>query len=181
MSAEDFCLGSHDIVWMGKPWIVPSVVYRTIVVAVVAAVVVWLEIFFGVVNTTSFLGVGIVFWTSLVFFIIWIGSLLHLVLLRASNTYILRNDSLEIRTGILTSRSAVITSSGFSDLEVIRSVSARMLNMGDIIIRTQSETDSNKMMVMVRNPLNVGGQIREVMAHPIVRIEGQVPPPEKKP
>jgi Bacterial PH domain len=103
-----------------------------------------------------------------------------LVLLRASNTYVLRNDSLEIRSGILTSKSFVLSPSGFSDLEVIRSVSARIVNSGDIIIRTQSETDSVRRMVRVRNPLAVADQIREVMARPIVRIDRSDLTEEKK-
>jgi uncharacterized membrane protein YdbT with pleckstrin-like domain len=105
---------------------------------------------------------------------------MHLVLLRASNTYTLRNDSLEIRSGILTSRSFMISASGFSDLEVIRSISARIINSGDIIIRTQSETDSEKKMVRIRNPLKAADQIREVMAHPIVRIDRSDLTEEKK-
>jgi hypothetical protein len=97
----------------------------------------------------------------------------HLLLIRASNTYVLRDDSLEIRFGILTSKSTVISPSGFSDLEVIRSISNRIVNSGDMIIRTQSETESSLKMKMIRNPMKIASQIREVMARPIVRIEGK--------
>jgi uncharacterized membrane protein YdbT with pleckstrin-like domain len=117
--------------------------------------------------------VQIVLWIDLVIFLVWVLSLAHLLLIRASNTYILRNDSLEIRFGILTSRSFVISPSGFSDLEVIRSISNRIVNSGDIIIRTQSETESDLTMQKVRNPMSVTSQIRGVMARPIVRIEGK--------
>jgi hypothetical protein len=89
-------------------------------------------------------------------------------LLRVSSTYILRNDSLEVRVGVLSSKSFVIAPAGFSDLEVIRSISARIVNSGNIIIRTQGERDMR--MERVRNALKVADQIREVMSRPIVRI-----------
>jgi len=95
--------------------------------------------------------------------------LAHLLLLRASNTYILRNDSLEVRYGIVSSKSFVVSASGFSDLEVIRSVSGRIIGMGDMIIRTQGERDVK--MVRVHHPLEVADKIRQVMARPIVRVE----------
>ena len=167
------------MLWTGKPWILPGALARSISVAVIAIVVFWLESFSGVAGD-NIVGVPVILWTGLVFFVIWLFSLLHLVLLRASNTYVLRNDSLEIRSGILTSKSFVLSPSGFSDLEVVRSVSARIVNSGDVIIRTQSETDSVRKMVRVRNPLAVADQIREVMARPIVRIDRSDLMEEKK-
>jgi uncharacterized membrane protein YdbT with pleckstrin-like domain len=119
-------------------------------------------------------------WTAFAFFLIWVFSLVHLLLVRASNTYVLRNDSLEIRTGILTSRSFVVAASGFADMEVTKSIIGRILNSGDIIIRTQAESGSDKIMQTIRNPMKVSGQIREVMSKPIVRIEGQPPTETKK-
>jgi len=170
---------SHSVLWTGQPWIFPGAIVRTLFLVVIAAVVLWLEFYVGIAYD-NIVGVQVMLWTGLVFFVIWLFSLLHLVLLRASHTYILRNDSLEIRSGILTSTSFVLSPSGFSDFEVIRSVSARIVNSGDIIIRTQSETDSVRKMVRVRNPLAVADQIREVMARPIVRIDRSDLTEEKK-
>lgn len=171
---------SYSLLWRGKPWILPSVLARTILIIVIAAVVFWLEFYLNLAYVTI-ANVQIMLWTGLVFFLVWIISLSNLLLLRASSIYILRNDSLEIKTGITTSKSYVVVPSGFSDLEVIRSISARIMNSGDIIIRAQSETDSERRMVRVRNALKVADQIREVMARPIVRIEGPEPTEEKKP
>lgn len=56
--------------------------------------------------------------------------MLHLLLLRVSLTYILHDDSLEIRSGILSSRAFVVLPSGFSDLEVFRSVVGRIMDSG---------------------------------------------------
>jgi membrane protein YdbS with pleckstrin-like domain len=164
--------------WTGKPWILPNVLSRSILVIVIAVVISWLEFYFKVWNNSQVLNLPLILWTALAIFIGWILSLIHLLLLRASNTYILRNDGLEVRTGILTSKSFVVAPAGFSDLEVTRSVSARIVNSGDIIVRTQGDSDIK--MVKVRKPLKVADQIREVMARPTVRIEGQGPITEKK-
>ncbi len=172
---------SRDLVlWKGKPWILPAAIGRTIVVVVIAAIAIWLEIYFNVADQQPLFDINLTLWTIAAFFIIWILSLIHLLLLRISNAYTLRNDSLEIKTGILTSKSFAIASSGFSDLEVVRSISDRIINSGDIIIRTQSETDSDRRLRRVRDPLKVADQIREVMARPIVRIENPEPPEERK-
>lgn len=175
--SHDSSADSDSVLWTGKPWILPAALARSILLVVIAVVVLWLEVFLGVDDIA---GLPVILWTGLVFLVLWLFSLMHLVLLRASNTYILRNDSLEIRSGILTSRSLVVSASGFSDLEVIRSISARIINSGDIIIRTQSETDSVRKMVRIRNPLKAADQIREVMAHPIVRIDRSNSTEEKK-
>jgi uncharacterized membrane protein YdbT with pleckstrin-like domain len=154
-----------------------------IVIAVVAS---WLEFMFDIAyklipyteQIPIISNMSIFSWTVLVIFLVWLFSSLHFLLLWVSNTYLLRNDGLEIRVGIWTSKSFVVGSAGFADLQVIRSVSARILNFGDIIIRTQGETDVT--IEKVKNPLKVADEIREVMAHPIVRIEGQEPSGDKK-
>lgn len=170
---------SGSTLWTGKPWILPAVVARSILIIVVAVAVSWIEFFFGMAQETL-LNVWLILWTGLLFFVVWVVSILRLLLLRASNTYILRNDSLEIRTGILTSRSFVVAASGFADMEVTRSISGRIMNFGDITIRTQDESGADKKIAKIRDPMRVGNQIREVMARPTVRIEGQKPSEEKK-
>jgi uncharacterized membrane protein YdbT with pleckstrin-like domain len=140
---------------------------RSILVIVAVVVGSWLELTFNVTNV-HLLGLPFALWTALVLFFAWIVGLVHLLLLRVSNTYVLRNDSLEVRVGVLSSKSFVIAPGGFSDLEVVRSISARIVNSGSIIIRTQGERDMK--MERVRNALKVAGQIREVMSRPTVRI-----------
>lgn len=163
--------------WSDRPWILPGLVGRSILIVALAVVVAWLELQFDIAAKPLF-SISAALWTGLVLFLIWIFSVIHLLALRVANMYILRNDGLEVRTGILDTKSFVIAPSGFSDLEVIRSVSARLVNSGSILIRTQGET--NVKMDRVRNTYRVAEQIRGVMARPIVRIEGQNVPPEKK-
>jgi hypothetical protein len=57
-------------------------------------------------------------------------------------------------------------------LKVFRSAVARIIDPGDIIIQTQSETANAKKMVRVRHPLRVADQIKEIMARTIVRTQG---------
>jgi uncharacterized membrane protein YdbT with pleckstrin-like domain len=172
---------SSPVLWTGKPWITPAVVARTIIVIVVAIAAILLELI--VQSRTSLPSMPLMpltLWTAFAFFLIWVASLVHLLLVWASKTYVLRNDSLEIRTGILTSRSFVVAASGFADMEVTKSIVGRILNFGDIIIRTQDESGADKVMHTIRNPMKVSGQIREVMSKPMVRIEGMPPTETKK-
>jgi len=163
-------------IWVGKPWILPGVIARTIFIAIIAAAISWLELALSV-GFVTFLNLQVILWTSLLFLLLWIFSVLHLVQLRASNAYVLRSDSLEVRAGILATKSFVIVPSGFSDLEVDRSISGRIVDSGDIIIHTQSENDV--IMVRLREPLKVAERIRKIMARPIVRIEAQESAEEK--
>lgn len=158
--------------WIGKPWIIPGLLARSIVTLVAAVAIFWLEYYFGIASI-ALLNVQVVLWTALMIFMVWLPATVQLLFLRASNTYILRVDGLEVRAGIFTSKSFVIAPAGFSDLEVTQSVSQRLTSSGNIMIRTQGENDIR--MVRVRSPQNVGDQIRRVMARPLVRIEGQEP------
>jgi hypothetical protein len=158
---------SRLVLWTGKPWIFPGLLARSILIILAIVVVSWLELSLNVTNV-HLLSQPLTLWTGLVIFLTWIVSLAHLLSLAVSNTYILRNDSLEVRVGVLSSKSFVIAPTGFSDLEVTRSISARFVNSGNIIIRTQGERDMR--MERVRNVLKVADQIREVMSRPIVRI-----------
>ena len=156
----------------------PELVGRSILIIAVAVIVGWLEASFSNVTGVKLPIMSLPMWTGLVLFLAWVISLMHLVVLRVSNTYILRNDGLEVRTGVFESKAFVVAPSGFSDLEVIRSISARIVNSGDIVIRTQGER--NIVMQRVRDAMNVADRIREVMSRPIVRIEGQNAPVENK-
>ena len=162
--------------WTGKPWVLPVVAAKSVVIGVVAVVILWLEFLFEIASTNLIMPITL--WTGLVTFAAWIISMARPLLLRASNAYILREDSLEIRAGILTSKAFVVAPSGFSDLEVVRSISARIVGSGNIIIRTQGDSDVR--MEKVRSPLKVAAQIREVMARPVIRIDGQEQIQEQK-
>ena len=155
---------------MGKPWILPSLIFRTISITVVAVVIVWLEYALNVAYQFTF-GVSLAVWTSFAFFVILVISIIDLLLLRVSNTYVLRNDSLEVKQGILSTSSFIVAPAGFGSMEVIKSLSGRLINRGDIVIRTQDPNDRDKWLVMLKDPERAASQIREVMARPIVRLD----------
>lgn len=153
--------------WKGRPWILPNLLARTVLAVAAAIVIISFELSFGV-GSRTFFAVETQYWTALAIFIVWLLATAQLLLQRASSEYILRSDGLEIRVGILTSKSFVIAPAGFSDLEVTRSISARIVNSGNITVRTQGENDLK--MTRVRNPMKVAEQIRKVMARPLIRI-----------
>ena len=116
------------VVWLGKPWIVPAAIIRTVAVFVVAAFFLWLEIYFGVAFS-GLAGLAVFAWTLLAFSLIWLFSMLELLIFRASNTYVLRQDGLEVRRGIIRLHSFVVTPSGFGDLMLYQSVGGKSLVM----------------------------------------------------
>ena len=128
---------SHgDVVWYGKPWIVPATIIRTIAVFIFLTIFVWFEIYSGI--TYSHLVVLPIFaWTIVAFIVIWLVNLLELLIFRVSHTYVLRQDGLEIRKGIVRLNSFVVTPAGFGDLLVDQSLGARIFGYGDITVNSQ--------------------------------------------
>ncbi len=165
---------SDQEIWRGRPWIVPYAGVRTIVVAIFAVAALFLEISMGYLYVPAF-GSLVMVWTLLAFFVIWILVIFNMLVLRSTHLYILRADSLEIKTGLLTTKTSVIVPTGFSDLEVIRSISGRIFKTGNIIIKTQSEKDYTKRMVMVKDPMRVANLIRDVMARQIFKLDERSP------
>jgi membrane protein YdbS with pleckstrin-like domain len=151
-----------------RPWILLGVLARAILFVVLTIIVVWIEFYFGLASV-SFVHVQVVYWTVLVFFLAWVVSLWHLLALKYSHKYVLRNDSLEVRSGIVNLNRFVITSSGFSDLVVHQSLWERIFDVGEIVIFSESEQNYQQKMVRVRHPMKVAEQIRFVMGRPIVR------------
>jgi uncharacterized membrane protein YdbT with pleckstrin-like domain len=145
---------------------------RTILTLVVAIVVVWLEFALDAASTGIF-GFSIWTLTLILFLVIWLVGLVPLLIIRSTYRYTLRSGSLEVKTGIASTKNFVLSASGFSDLEVTQSVIGRIFNYGDITIHTQS--DRTATMKLVKNPNQVANQIRDTMGKPIVRVEG--PPP----
>jgi len=159
------------VVWSGKPWVTPAAIVRTVTVFVVSVLFLWLEIYAGV--AFSYLaGLAIFAWTILAFGVIWLLSMLELLVFRASNTYVLRQDGLEIRHGIIGLHSFVVTPSGFGDLMVYLSIGGRIFGYGDLTVNSQGERETK--LLLVRSPFKVADTIRDIMGKPIVRVESHV-------
>ena len=153
---------------MKKPWVIPEVITRTVTVFVVLAIFLWLEIYFSAFSS-SLAGLPVFAWTILAFVLVWLFSLLGLLVFWASHTYMLRQDGIEIRRGIVRLHSFVVTPMGFGDLLVYQSVGGRIFGYGDITVNSQGERQTK--LVLVRSPFAVADTIRDIMGKPIVRVE----------
>jgi uncharacterized membrane protein YdbT with pleckstrin-like domain len=159
------------VVWAGKPWIVPAAIIRTITVIVFAILFLWLELLSGGASA-GLLGLPIWGWTFLAFTLIWLVSMLELLVFRVSHSYVLRQDGLEVRYGIIRLHSFVVTPSGFGDLLVYQSIGGRIFGYGELTVNSQGERETK--LMLVRHPFAVADTMRDIMGKPIVRVEGHV-------
>lgn len=162
---------THEVVWAGKPWIAPAAIVRTVTVIVLSILFLSLEFYSGG-SSLSLIGLPVWAWTILLFGLIWLISMLELLVFRASNNYILRQDGLEVKRGILRLHSFVVTPSGFGDLLVYQSIGGRIFGYGDLTVNSQGERETR--LRLVRHPYNVADTMRDIMGKPIVRVEGHI-------
>ena len=94
------------------------------------------------------------------------------MILRASYKYVLRQSSMDIARGIITKKTYTLSAAGFSDLEVIQGVGDRLLNMGAIVMETDSRKDLR--LIMIRDPTRVASRIKQVMTTPMVRLAPEI-------
>jgi uncharacterized membrane protein YdbT with pleckstrin-like domain len=160
-----------EVVWAGKPWVVPAAIVRTVTVIVLSILFLSLEFFSGGASA-ELVGLPVWVWTLLVFILIWVISMFELLVFWATNTYELRQDGLEVKRGILRMHSFVVTPSGFGDLLVYQSIGGRIFGYSELTVNSQGERETK--LRLVRSPSEVAGMIRDVMGKPIVRVEGHV-------
>src|SRR5208283_2938357 len=153
-----------------KPWVIPTAIIRTVTVFVVLVLFLWLEIYSSVFSY-YFVGLALFAWTILVFIVIWLLSMLGLLVFWAANTYVLRQDGIEIRRGIIRLHSFVVTPMGFGDLLVYQSLGGRIFGYGDITVNSQGERQTK--LLLVRSPFAVADTIRDIMGKPLVRVENR--------
>jgi hypothetical protein len=160
-----------QIVWVGKPWVVPAAIVRTGTFFIFAIIILFLELYFDAFSYYLIV-LPLWAWTTLIIAVIWLFSVLNLLVFRASNNYILRQDGLEIRRGIIRLHSFVVTPAGFGDLLVYQSVGGRIFGYGDITVNSQGERQTK--LLLVRAPFAVADTIRDIMGKPIVRLDSHV-------
>ncbi len=159
------------VVWLGKPWVLPVAVFRTVAVFLVAVVVFLLEFYSGFAFV-GFAGLPLYVWTFLFFGLVWLLSLAELLVFRYANSYVLRRDGLEVRRGILRLHSFVVTPSGFGDLAVYQGLGGRIFGYGDLTVNSQGERRTK--LALVKEPFAVADTVRDIMGKPIVRVENHV-------
>lgn len=160
-----------EVVWVAKPYVTPTVVFRTVTVLVVLVIIFFVESYLGVLSS-GLAGLPLWLWTTLVFLLIWIFGVLDMLVFRASNTYILRQDALEIHRGIVSLHSFVVTPAGFGDLLVDQSLAGRIFGYGDITVNSQGDRQTK--LLRVCDPFAAADTMRDIMGKPIVRVEGHV-------
>jgi len=160
-----------DIVWSGKPWVVPAAIIRTIIVFTVTVLFLGLE-FYSRVDSYNLVGLATWNWTIFAFIVIWLISILGLVIFRISNSYVLRRDAIEIRHGVFRLHSFIVTPNGFGDLLVDQSFRGRIFDYGDLTVNSQGERQTK--LELVRAPFKVAGDIQVVMGKPVIRVENHV-------
>lgn len=158
------------VVWVGKPWIVPAAVIRSVILLVIVIIFLLLEGASGY-STYFVAGLPLWVWTTLLFIIIWLLTMFNLLIYRVSRVYILRQDGLEIRRGILRLHSFVVTPAGFGDLLVYQSIGGRIFGYGDITVNSQGERQTK--LLLVRDPFAVADTIRDIMGKPLVRVDNR--------
>ena len=151
----------------------PRLVAMTIVLVAVGLALSWAEYRSGVA-LLQFLRLPLIAVTFLALGAIWLVGALSLAILRASYKYVLRQSSLDIGRGILTRKMFTISAAGFSDLEVVQGIGGRILNMGTIVMETDSRRDLK--LIMIRDPMEVAAKVRQVMTSPMVRIAPEITP-----
>lgn len=166
---------NDDVLWRGRPWIVPQVAGATIVMAVLCVLVGWLEIVLGFAFVPV-IGIWLLIWTIIVFAIIWFAWVLRYLLERASEKYTLRRIGLEVEKGILSKRYIVLSTGGFSDMQASRSIAGGILNVGDIVIQSEGEHDIR--LRKIRSPKYTMDKIRDVMSKPLVKVSDEMKPKE---
>jgi membrane protein YdbS with pleckstrin-like domain len=138
----------------------------TVVVSLI--IVLFIEMTLGIAGSII-TGLPVFLWTVLIFTLIWALSLIGVLLLWASNSYVLRQDGLEVRRGIIRLHSFVVTPSGFGDMMVYQGVGGRIFGYGDLTVNSAGERQTK--MSLVRSPFATADTIRDVMGKPIVRVE----------
>jgi uncharacterized membrane protein YdbT with pleckstrin-like domain len=160
-----------DVVWAAKPWIIPAIVFRTAIVIVVAILFFCLEFFNGVAFD-GLVNLPVWDWTFLVFGVIWLISMFELLIFWFSNSYVLCEDGLEVKRGILRLHSFVVTPSGFGDMLVYQPIGGRIFGYGDVTVNSQGDRETR--MRLVRHPFKVAELMRDIMGKPIVRVENYI-------
>jgi hypothetical protein len=154
------------VIWEGSPWVLPGLIGMTIGSMALAISLAWVEL--AIVRVGSLYIVGLTF---LLGGALWLVGSGRLALVTWSNHYVLRGSSLEVRSGLVGKKVFTLSASGFSDLEVAKSLTGRILNVGSIVMETNSNRDVN--MVRIRDPVKVSSMIRQVMTVPMVRVANE--------
>jgi uncharacterized membrane protein YdbT with pleckstrin-like domain len=152
-----------DVIWVHRPWIIPSLVEETVMVVIVFLASYFVEVYF---DTTYFPILGIPFFTltGLALLSIWLINAVHLLLVRSTSRYTLRRDGLEVKTGILRKNTVLVSTSNFSDVDVMQSYLGKIMGSGEMFVRIRGDHAGEAKIRRVRDPFVLEKDIRRIMA-----------------
>jgi hypothetical protein len=180
MSGTTYAAG--NVVWKAKPAISVYLLLYGIAAAIVAAIVVALEIWTGdsVKAASSLLFASVKVGsltipdvpelvTVLVILVAYLVKVVGLVIYKAGHSYELHTDGLYVNRGIANLQNTFISAMAFSDAKLIRTLGMRIVGRSTIIVEAN---DGRKFeMRMLEDGANVQTLIRNNLSHPTVRLE----------
>ncbi len=171
-----------NVVWTGRPSISVYLVLYGVVAAIVAAILVGVEVWVG----DTFKGLsGLLFHslklgsfgipdiieiiTVVVIVVIYLVKAVGLALYQVGHSYELRTDGIYVNRGIANLSNTFISALAFSDARLVRTLGMRILGRSLIIIEAN---DGRKFELrMLKDGANVQNLIRSNLSHPTVRID----------
>lgn len=158
----------NSVVWAGKPWIAPEAIVRSIFVLVIGCLVLWFEISYNFLFL-QFVSFTLFDLTLLFFVCVWLASLAQLVVFWASNTYVLWEDKLEVKQGIMKLRLLTVTPKVFVDLTLNQTIGGWLFGYGDLMVNCQGMPQTR--LGFLRSPFLTANTLRHVMGKPFVKME----------
>ncbi|MCW4004719.1 MAG: PH domain-containing protein [Candidatus Bathyarchaeota archaeon] len=160
-----------SVVWVSKPWIAPEAIVRTFFVGLIAVLVFWFEFSYNI-GFSQFAGLTLFDLTLLFFITVWLIGIVQLVISWASNTYILRQDELEVRQGILAARSFTVNAKTFGELTIYQSIGGWLFGYGDLIVTCKGQPETK--LSLLRSPFLTASTLRQVMGKPLVKMNSHI-------
>ncbi len=168
-----------NVVWSGRPSISVYLLLYGILAAVIAAILVALEVWAGdTVSGVFFTSVRIgalripdivEVVTVLVILVFYLVQAVGLALYQYGHSYELRTDGIYVNKGIANLSNTFISAMAFSDAKLIRTLGMRIVGRSTIIIEAN---DGRKFELrMLKDAVNVQNLIRSNLSHPTVRVE----------
>jgi membrane protein YdbS with pleckstrin-like domain len=152
-----------DVIWMIRPWIIPSLAEETVMAVIVFVASLLAEIYFGSVYAPIF-GTNLVTLTGLGLLLIWVINAFHLILVRSTSRYTLRRSGLEVRTGILNRNTVLVYPSNFSAVDVMQSGLGKVMGSGEMFVRIRGDHGGEGKMRRVRNPFVLEKDVKRIMS-----------------
>ncbi len=107
--------------------------------------------------------------SAAIIFLVYLGEVVHLALLRARNKYVLNEDGLYVDSGIFHLQNTFLAPMAFSDARLDLPVSLRILHRGNIIV--DANDNRHFKLLLIQDPETVQSLIRRTLGRPIVRVE----------